>query len=76
MRENPRQMVYTYTMKKTSATTIVLTAENYDRLCEVARSVNCMARFGPKVGEPSPQVLLMEMASGNIECYTLDVPQM
>lgn len=75
MGEKSRQMVYTCTMKKTSTTTIVLTAENYERLCEVARSVNCTARFGPKVGEPSPQVLLMEMASSNIECYTLDVPQ-
>lgn len=75
MGDFPRCMVYTVTMQeKTSSCTVALTAENYWRLALVADSVGSIASTGPRKGEPSPATLMLEIARGSVECYTLDVP--
>lgn len=70
MQENPRQMVYTYTMRKRHA--VMMSESVYDKLCEVAYSVGCLIESGKHAGEPSPATLMLEIARGSIECYTLD----
>lgn len=67
------RMVYTVTMQeKTSKHAVALTAENYWRLALVADSVGSIATAGKRKGEPSPATLMLEIARGSVECYTLD----
>lgn len=76
MGDFPSCMVYTITMQeKTNTYAISLTAENYWRLALVADSVGSIASTGKRKGEPSPATLMLEIARGSVECYTLDVPQ-
>ena len=73
MGDFPRRMVYTVTMQeKTAKHVIALTAENYWRLSLVADSVGSIASTGSRKGQPSPATLMLEIARGSVECYTLD----
>ena len=72
MGDFPPSMVYTVTMQKT-VKSFSLTAENYRRLCCVAESVGAVAKTGKCAGQPSPATLMLEIARGCVECYTLDV---
>ena len=72
MGEKSAQMVYTYTMTKRHA--VMMSESVYKKLCEIACSVGCTVESGPHAGEPSPATLMLEIARGSVECYTLDVP--
>ena len=72
MGDFPRRIVYTVTMQKNKVHSFSLTADNYRRLCVVAEAVGAVAKTGRRAGQPSPATLMLEIARGSIECYTLD----